>query len=80
MSFACEDVTLETKTDWSSFEAVFLAALVGIDTQSKISILSSMARQLKPGTLIVARSAHGLRSILYPVLHPAPAQSAMISD
>jgi nicotianamine synthase len=68
MSFACEDVTTNTTaTDWASFEVVFLAALVGTDTASKMGILESLARKLRPGALVVARSAQGLRSVLYPV-------------
>ena len=70
MSFACEDVSLndgKAKTEWGAFGVVFLAALVGMDTQSKLAILSSLAPKLQPGTLVVARSAQGLRSVLYPV-------------
>ncbi|CAO2649880.1 Nn.00g011720.m01.CDS01 [Neocucurbitaria sp. VM-36] len=71
MSFAQEDVSLndgKEKTDWRSFLVVFLAALVGMDTPSKLAILSSLARKLQPGTLVVTRSAKGMRSVLYPVL------------
>jgi nicotianamine synthase len=67
MSFACEDVTQESGSDWGSYEVVFLAALVGTDTHSKLAILESLARKLSPGTLVVARSAQGMRSVLYPV-------------
>ncbi|KAH7377338.1 Nicotianamine synthase [Pyrenochaeta sp. MPI-SDFR-AT-0127] len=70
MTYGCEDVSLETgsSTAWKSFEVVFLAALVGTDTNSKVSILSSICKKLSPGALIVARSARGLRSVLYPIL------------
>lgn len=69
MTFSCEDITTssDSRTDWACFDVVFLAALVGTDTQSKVSILSSLARKLRPGALVVARSAQGLRSVLYPV-------------
>ncbi|CAN9189443.1 unnamed protein product [Alternaria alternata] len=70
MSFACEDVTQETRSStsgWQSCEVVFLAALVGTDTYTKLNILKSMAGKLAPGTLVVARSAQGMRSVLYPV-------------
>ncbi|PVI02166.1 Nicotianamine synthase [Periconia macrospinosa] len=53
---------------WGSLDVVFLAALVGMESSAKFDILASLARRLKAGTLIVARSARGLRSILYPVL------------
>ncbi|KAF2119692.1 Nicotianamine synthase protein-domain-containing protein [Lophiotrema nucula] len=74
MTFSGEDVsTMSSKskdsTAWSDFDVVFLAALVGMDTSSKLAILESLAKRLKPGTLVVVRSAHGLRSVLYPVSH-----------
>ncbi|KAG9194046.1 hypothetical protein G6011_04081 [Alternaria panax] len=71
MSFACEDITLEStqsEPGWQSCEVIFLAALVGTDTHTKLTILKSMARKLAPGTLVVARSAQGMRSVLYPIL------------
>ncbi|XPS81738.1 Nicotianamine synthase [Ascochyta lentis] len=73
MSFACTDVSAEDavgagRTKWEDFDVVFLAALVGMDTQSKLSILESLVRKLRTGTLVVARSAKGLRSVLYPIL------------
>jgi nicotianamine synthase len=67
MSFACEDVTKESGSNWESFEVMFLASLVGTDTHTKLSILASLAKKLTPGTLVVARSAQGMRSVLYPV-------------
>ncbi|KAI8932306.1 hypothetical protein NX059_010502 [Plenodomus lindquistii] len=76
MSFACEDVkdggmqgkNSKERTDWQSFDVVFLAALVGMTSHQKIAILETLARKFKPGTVIIARSAKGLRSVLYPVL------------
>jgi nicotianamine synthase len=81
MTFSCEDVSVEestaireadqngmrTTTDWTSFQVVFCAALVGMDSVTKIEILGSLARRLAPGTLVVVRSAEGLRGMLYPV-------------
>jgi nicotianamine synthase len=68
MTFSREDITLnESTTNWKAFDVVFLAALVGCDTESKISILASLSKKLKAGTLVVARSAKGLREVLYPV-------------
>ncbi|KAK1756800.1 putative nicotianamine synthase [Echria macrotheca] len=51
--------------DLRSFDVVFLAALVGFDQCEKENILHSMARRMKPGGLIVIRSAHGLKTLLY---------------
>lgn len=69
MEFACADVTVESagNEEWMASGVVFLAALVGEDTGSKMGILEALARKLGPGTLVVARSARGLRSVLYPV-------------
>lgn len=80
MTFACEDVNVSgerdgrvsasvsaQRTDWKAYQVVFLAALVGMDTESKLSILESLGRKLEAGTIVVARSAQGLRSVLYPV-------------
>jgi nicotianamine synthase len=69
MEFACADVTVEGAGEeaWMGSDVVFLAALVGEDTGSKMRILEALAGKLGPGTLVVARSARGLRSVLYPV-------------
>jgi|SRR5690242_4993191 len=73
MSFSCTDVSDQGKgggeegTDWGEFDVVFLAALVGMDTSSKQTILEGLVRKLRPGALVVARSAKGLRGVLYPV-------------
>jgi len=56
-------------TDWASFQVVFLAALVGMDSAAKTEILDSLRGRLAPGTLVVARSAEGLRGVLYPVCY-----------
>lgn len=74
MSFACADVSAEVgedkeMTEWSEFDIVFLAALVGMDTSSKLAILEGLVKKLRPGALVVARSAKGLRGVLYPVSH-----------
>lgn len=82
LKFACEDVSADsddgsnvvadsilTRTNWASFQVVFLAGLVGMDSASKMEILRSLHGKLKPGTLVAARSAEGLRRVLYPVGH-----------
>jgi nicotianamine synthase len=56
-----------TRSRWEEFDVVFLAALVGLDTGAKVAILAALAAKLTSGTLIVARSAQGLRAVLYPV-------------
>lgn len=56
-----------SRTKWDEFDVVFLAALAGMDTKTKIGILRSLARQLKAGTVVVARSARDVRGMIYPV-------------
>ncbi|MCD2197575.1 methyltransferase domain-containing protein [Actinomycetospora endophytica] len=52
------------------YDLVYLAALAGLDPESKRGLLDHLARTLRPGTLVLARSAHSLRGLLYPVLDP----------
>ncbi|WP_433798872.1 nicotianamine synthase family protein [Actinomycetospora sp. CA-084318] len=56
--------------DLADYDLVYLAALAGLDPDAKLGLLSHLARTLAPGTLVLARSAHSLRGLLYPVLDP----------
>jgi nicotianamine synthase len=51
--------------DLRSFEVVFLAGLVGDTEKEKRRILGKVVAQCKEGALVVLRSAHGLRKLLY---------------
>ncbi|KAJ4299519.1 hypothetical protein N0V90_004764 [Kalmusia sp. IMI 367209] len=70
MTFSCEDATETEKgtTDWAALDVVFLAALVGMRSTEKVGVLRGLARRLRPGTVVVCRSARGMRGVLYPVL------------
>ncbi|KAK6196900.1 hypothetical protein LQW54_011103 [Pestalotiopsis sp. IQ-011] len=50
------------------FDVVFLAALVGASARDKEDVVVAVARRMRPGALMVVRSAHGLRTVLYPVV------------
>lgn len=52
--------------EWADFDVIFLAALVGSNTTEKLSILRGL-KGLRSGALVVARSAWGVRGVLYPV-------------
>ncbi|MGL5810522.1 MAG: nicotianamine synthase family protein [Nocardioides sp.] len=52
----------------SGCDLVVVAALVGLDRTQKQASLRAIARALAPGTIVVMRSANGLRSLLYPVV------------
>jgi nicotianamine synthase len=49
-------------------DVVVLAALVGRDAAAKRAVLGALTSRMKPGALLVARSATGLRTLLYPAL------------
>ncbi|RPF22661.1 nicotianamine synthase family protein [Myceligenerans xiligouense] len=53
------------------YDLVVLAALVGTTTTAKVAMLRSLADRMRPGALLLARSAHGLRALLYPEIDPA---------
>lgn len=53
--------------DLRSFHIVYLASLVGITTETKQRTIIRIMKQMRPGALLVLRSAHSLRSLLYPV-------------
>lgn len=84
MKFEREDVSLEVEgqdggnvvgvgAKWTQAQVVFLAALVGMDTQTKLGILRDVVGKLRKGTLVVVRSAWGVRGVLYPVsISPPP--------
>lgn len=71
MTFSCEDATRVEggggAAEWSSFDVVFLAALVGMRSCEKVEVLRGLRRRLRVGCLVVVRSARGLRGVLYPV-------------
>lgn len=56
--------------DLEGYDLVYLAALAGLDVGAKQRLLEHLGRRLSPGTLVLARSAHSLRGLLYPVLDP----------
>ncbi|MGL4174171.1 MAG: nicotianamine synthase family protein [Actinomycetota bacterium] len=49
-------------------DVVILAALVGMNKAAKQRILTALGQVLRPNTYLLIRSAHGLRSLLYPVV------------
>ncbi|KAL8818178.1 MAG: hypothetical protein Q9191_007996 [Dirinaria sp. TL-2023a] len=67
MSFHCADVLSETLS-LGQFDVVYLAALVGTCHGHKHEVIASVAKRMRPGALLVARSAHSLRGLLYPVV------------
>lgn len=52
--------------DLSPMDVINLAALVGETQTHKEEIILNVARQMKPGAVMIVRSARGLRTCLYP--------------
>jgi nicotianamine synthase len=51
-------------------DLVVLAALVGADPREKDAVLRGVRAACAPGTALLARSARGLRTLLYPAVDP----------
>lgn len=49
-------------------DVVVLAALVGLDRSTKHRILHALSRRMPSGSMLIVRSSHGLRTLLYPPL------------
>lgn len=65
MSFSAEDAL--GGGCLSAFDVVCVAALVGMDAEDKFRILKDIVHRMREGALLLVRSAHSLRGLLYPV-------------
>ncbi|WCJ43048.1 Nicotianamine synthase [Euphorbia peplus] len=61
---------LDVGNELKEFDVVFLAALVGMDKETKVKIIDHLAKFMAPGGVLMVRSAHGARTFLYPVVEP----------
>lgn len=66
MQFNCADAKSPT-LDLYEFDVVYLAALVGITSKQKHDHVLELVSRMRPGALLMLRSAHSLRGLLYPV-------------
>jgi nicotianamine synthase len=71
MAFSC-DCAGGARNDLSGFDVVYVAALVGATSKEKREIFSAVLKRMRPGALLVVRTAHALRKLLYPVSMPMP--------
>jgi nicotianamine synthase len=58
--------------DWTALEAydlVVLAALVGLDRSEKLRVLDHLGVHMSPGALLLVRTSHALKALLYPTVH-----------
>jgi len=51
-------------------DVVVLAALVGLDRGDKRGVIAAVTARMRPGALLAVRSAHRLRTLLYPAVTP----------
>lgn len=54
-----------TAKDFEEVDLVYLAALVGIDKAEKTKIVSHLYDVMRPGSILMARSAIGLKTLVY---------------
>ena len=64
--FRCADVL--DCTDIAGYDMVCLAAMVGPQPGEKIRVIEHLYQHMRPGALLLARSARLLRTLLYPPL------------
>lgn len=63
LRFRCADVL--ACTDVADYDMVCLAAMVGPHPEDKTRVIKHLYQHMKPGALLLARSAHSLRTLLY---------------
>lgn len=66
MNFHCADAKSKS-LDLYDFDVVYLAALVGINNEQKNNTVLEVITRMRPGALLMLRSAHSLRGLMYPV-------------
>ncbi|XP_010433496.1 PREDICTED: nicotianamine synthase 1-like [Camelina sativa] len=52
------------------YDVVFLASLVGVDKEAKVKVIEHLENHMAPQSLLILRSARGLRSFLYVDVDP----------
>lgn len=65
MEFLCGEAG-SSSISLEDSDVVYIAALVGLSQEDKEEIFLKVVRTMKPGALLVVRSAWGLRTCLYP--------------
>lgn len=66
MQFICQEAE-SLGPELQACDVVFLAALVGTTQEEKEAVLTSIVAKMRVGSLLVVRTAHSLRTLLYPV-------------
>lgn len=64
MRFVCDNAGSDGY-DLQTFDVVYMAALVGRSQKEKEEVMLNIARKMRPGALLVVRSAWNLKTCLY---------------
>lgn len=67
LEFVHADATA-SGTTLDGYDLVVLAALVGRTPAEKARVIARLAEAMTPGSILLVRSAHGLRTLLYPAV------------
>lgn len=59
------NIDAENYSRYNTFNLIYLAAMVGEDEATKSSIISTVYTKLQKGKLLLCRSSHGTRKLLY---------------
>ncbi|HEX2859011.1 MAG TPA: nicotianamine synthase family protein [Alphaproteobacteria bacterium] len=70
-NMACHHADVTEFGSFDGYDAVILAALVGLSSAEKKRLIDYMAARMKPEQLLLVRSVRGLRRLLYPMVHTA---------
>ncbi|RPA82693.1 Nicotianamine synthase [Ascobolus immersus RN42] len=66
MEFLCQDASETGDATWlQKYHIVYLAALVGETVDDKVKLIKSITSRLNNNALVIIRSAHSLRKVLY---------------
>ena len=66
MRFHCSDARSDI-LELHDFDVVYLAALTGTCCDEKHGMVRNVANRMRTGALLVLRTAHSLRGLMYPV-------------
>lgn len=59
------NIDAESYVDYNKHTIIYLAAMVGQDEKRKSAIISLIHKKLLPGRVLLCRSSHGTRKLLY---------------
>lgn len=58
--------------DLREFDAIYFAALVGSTREEKEDLLLSVVGRMRKGAILITRSSHSLKTLMYPVSQESP--------